>query len=69
MKSVVIICAGPTSLAAALKLVRDDRAKPIVLEASVAAGGISRTVEYTRNRMDIGHRFLSKSDTTRAIRC
>ena len=60
---VVIIGAGPAGLTAALELVRDGRARPIVLEASDAVGGISRTVEYKGNRMDIGgHRFFSKSD-------
>lgn len=60
---VVIIGAGPAGLTAALELVRDDRARPIVLEASDAVGGISRTVEYKGNRMDLGgHRFFSKSD-------
>ena len=63
MKTVVIIGAGPAGLTAALELIRDGRAKPIVLEASDAVGGISRTVEYKGNRMDIGgHRFFSKSD-------
>jgi protoporphyrinogen oxidase len=37
--------------------------QPIVLEAGDDVGGISRTVEYKGNRMDIGgHRFFSKSD-------
>ena len=59
---VVIIGAGPAGLTAALELVRDGRARPLVLEASEAVGGISRTVEYKGNRMDIGgHRFFSKS--------
>ena len=36
---------------------------PIVLEASQEIGGISRTIKYKGNRMDIGgHRFFSKSD-------
>jgi len=36
---------------------------PIVLEKSEFMGGISRTVNYKGNRMDIGgHRFFSKSD-------
>ena len=36
---------------------------PIVLEKSEYMGGISRTVNYRGNRMDIGgHRFFSKSD-------
>jgi protoporphyrinogen oxidase len=64
MKQVVVIVgAGPAGLTAALELIRDGRARPIVLEASDAVGGISRTVEYKGNRMDIGgHRFFSKSD-------
>lgn len=37
--------------------------RPLVLEASEEVGGISRTVIYKGNRMDIGgHRFFSKSD-------
>ncbi len=60
---VIIIGAGPAGLTAALELVRDGRMQPIVLEASDAVGGLSRTVEYKGNRMDIGgHRFFSKSD-------
>ncbi|TRZ92330.1 MAG: NAD(P)/FAD-dependent oxidoreductase [Rhodocyclaceae bacterium] len=60
---VIIIGAGPAGLTAALELVRDGRMQPIVLEASQEIGGISRTVEYKGNRMDIGgHRFFSKSD-------
>ncbi len=63
MKSVVIIGAGPAGLTAALELIRSGRASPIVLEASDAVGGISRTIEYKGNRMDIGgHRFFSKSE-------
>jgi protoporphyrinogen oxidase len=60
---VIIIGAGPAGLTAALQLVRDGRMRPLVLEASNDVGGISRTVEYKGNRMDIGgHRFFSKSD-------
>lgn len=60
---VIIIGAGPAGLTAALELVRDGRMQPLVLEASDVVGGISRTVEYKGNRMDIGgHRFFSKSD-------
>jgi len=63
MKPVVaIIGAGPAGLTAALELVRDARMTPVVFEASDHAGGISRTVEFKGNRMDIGgHRFFSKS--------
>jgi protoporphyrinogen oxidase len=59
----VIIGAGPAGLTAALELQRSTGIKPILLEASHEIGGISRTVRYKGNRMDIGgHRFFSKSD-------
>src|SRR6202034_3845327 len=59
----IIIGAGPAGLTAAIELQRNTRIKPIVIEASQAIGGLSRTVCYKGNRMDIGgHRFFSKSD-------
>ena len=59
----IIIGAGPAGLTAALELVRRTEIQPIVLEASSALGGLSQTVNYKGNRMDIGgHRFFSKSD-------
>jgi protoporphyrinogen oxidase len=68
-RTAVIIGAGPAGLTAALELLRrsgKDGAPPIhpiVLEAGESVGGISRTVRYKGNRMDIGgHRFFSKSD-------
>jgi protoporphyrinogen oxidase len=59
----IIIGAGPAGLTAAIELQRQSGIKPIVIEASHEIGGISRTVRYKGNRMDIGgHRFFSKSD-------
>ena len=59
----IIIGAGPAGLTAAIELQRRTGIKPIVLEASHEIGGISRTIRYRGNRMDIGgHRFFSKSD-------
>ena len=59
----IIIGAGPAGLTAALELERRSAIKPIVIEASEAIGGLSRTVCCNGNRMDIGgHRFFSKSD-------
>ncbi len=70
-RTAVIIGAGPAGLTAALELLRrsgrtsngEPAIRPIVLEADDSIGGISRTVRYKGNRMDIGgHRFFSKSD-------
>ncbi|HQJ01616.1 MAG TPA: NAD(P)-binding protein, partial [Flexilinea sp.] len=62
-KKVIIIGAGPAGLTAAFELLRQEPESynVTVLEESAAIGGISRTVQYNGNRMDIGgHRFFSK---------
>lgn len=62
-KIAVIAGAGPAGLTAAYELLKNTDIHPIVLEATDAIGGISQTVNYNGNRMDIGgHRFFSKSD-------
>ena len=62
-ETAVIIGAGPAGLTAAFELLKRSNIIPIVLERSDDIGGISRTVRYKGNRMDIGgHRFFSKSD-------
>ena len=62
-RKVVIIGAGPAGLTAALEFERRTAIRPVMLEASGEIGGISRTIRYNGNRMDIGgHRFFSKSD-------
>ena len=62
-KTAIIIGAGPAGLTAGLELLRRSDIQPILLEASEEIGGISRTIKYKGNRMDIGgHRFFSKSD-------
>ncbi|MBT9330993.1 NAD(P)/FAD-dependent oxidoreductase [Paracidobacterium acidisoli] len=62
-KTAVIIGAGPAGLTAALEFLRRSDVQPIVFEATQRIGGISCTIQYCGNRMDIGgHRFFSKSD-------
>jgi protoporphyrinogen oxidase len=59
----VIAGAGPAGLTAALELLRRSNITPIVFETEAQVGGISKTVNYRGNRMDLGgHRFFSKSD-------
>ena len=61
-REVLIIGAGPAGLTAALELIRAGL-KPVVIESDSQVGGISKTINFEGNRMDIGgHRFFSKSD-------
>lgn len=62
MKKTLIIGAGPAGLTAAYELLtKAESAEVIVFEESDCFGGISKTVEYKGNRMDMGgHRFFSK---------
>ena len=62
-KKVIIIGAGPAGLTAAYELLKDnsDQYEVTIIEETNEIGGISRTVRYNGNRMDIGgHRFFSK---------
>lgn len=62
-KTAIIIGAGPAGLTAAYEMLDKTDIKPIIYEATDYIGGISKTVNYKGNRIDIGgHRFFSKSD-------
>jgi protoporphyrinogen oxidase len=62
-KTAIIIGAGPAGLTAAYELLDKTDIVPIVFEMTPDIGGISKTVAYKGNRIDIGgHRFFSKSD-------
>lgn len=65
MKKIVIIGAGPAGLTAAYELLKriPEQIEITILEESNRIGGISQTVHYKNNRMDLGgHRFFSKID-------
>ena len=63
-KTAIIIGAGPAGLTAAIEMLRKTDIKPIIVEEADVVGGISRTVKYNGNRMDIGgHRFFSKDES------
>ena len=62
-KIAIIAGAGPAGLTAAYELLKNTDIHPVILESTDAIGGISQTVQYKGNRMDIGgHRFFSKSE-------
>lgn len=62
MKKCVIIGGGPAGLTAGYELLKNSKDyEVVILEQSDTLGGISRTVKYNGNRMDIGgHRFFSR---------
>ena len=61
--TVAIVGAGPAGLTAAMELLQRSEMRPVVLELDSQVGGISKTINYRGNRMDLGgHRFFSKSD-------
>ena len=65
MKRVIIIGAGPAGLTAGYELLKDqdNQYDIVILEEENQVGGISKTVRYNGNRMDIGgHRFFSKDE-------
>lgn len=66
-RKAIVAGAGPAGLTAAYELLQKTQIQPIVLEESRQIGGISQTVNYKGNRMDIGgHRFFSKNDEVMA---
>jgi Protoporphyrinogen oxidase len=64
MKKVIIIGAGPAGITAGYELLKKSKNyNVVILEETSEIGGISRTVQYKGNRMDIGgHRFFSKDE-------
>ena len=62
-KKAIIIGAGPAGLTAAYELLKRTDVIPVIIEQDSQVGGISRTVNYKGNKIDIGgHRFFSKSE-------
>ncbi len=67
MEKVIIIGAGPAGLTAGYELLKQGGYEVLILEKTDRIGGISQTVRYKGNRMDIGgHRFFSKDDRVNA---
>ena len=64
MKKIVIVGAGPAGLSCAYKLLKESKnIEVIILEEESQVGGISKTINYNGNRMDVGgHRFFTKNE-------
>ncbi len=64
METVIIIGAGPAGLTAAYELLKNsNKYKVIILESDRQVGGISKTINYHNNHMDLGgHRFFTKNE-------
>ena len=59
-RKAIIIGAGPAGLTAAHELLEKTDIIPIIYEKSSDIGGISKTVKYKGNSIDLGgHRFFS----------
>lgn len=62
-KLAIIIGAGPAGLTAAYELLTRTDIIPVVMESDIQVGGLSKTVDYKGNKIDLGgHRFFSKSE-------
>ena len=62
-KKAIIIGAGPAGLTAAYELLTRTDIEPVILEENDFVGGISATLDYKHNKIDMGgHRFFSKSE-------
>ena len=63
VKKAIIIGAGPAGLTAAYELLQRSDYLPIIIEENDFVGGISATLDYKNNKIDMGgHRFFSKSE-------
>lgn len=69
-KNVLVVGAGPAGLTAAYELLKNagDRFNVILVEEHRQVGGLSKTLYYKGNRIDLGgHRFFSKSNAVNEL--
>ena len=69
MKKVVIIGAGPAGLSCAYRLLKNNKKISVtIIEEDKQVGGISKTVKYKGNRIDVGgHRFFTKNEEVKKL--
>lgn len=64
MKKVIIMGAGPAGLTAGYELLKNNPQLDVnILEKQNSIGGISKTVEFDGNLIDLGgHRYFTKNE-------
>ena len=69
MKKIVIIGAGPAGLSCAYEILKTTKEIEVtIIEENKEVGGISKTVNYKENRIDIGgHRFFTKNEEVKKL--
>lgn len=69
MKNIVIIGAGPAGLTTAYEILKNSKEyNVILLEEDKKIGGISKTINFKGNRMDLGgHRFFTKENEIKQL--
>ncbi len=61
-RKAIIIGAGPAGVTAAFELLNRTAIKPVIFDKNDRPGGISRTIAFGKNFIDIGpHRFFTKN--------
>lgn len=68
VRKVGIIGAGPAALTCAYQLSKDPSIKPVVFEASDSVGGLSRSLRFKGQVVDLGpHRFFSQDHRVNSL--
>lgn len=67
-RKILILGAGPAGLTAAYNLSKNKDYEITILEEDKQVGGISKTINYNGNRMDLGgHRFFTKDERINSL--
>ncbi len=69
MKEIVVMGAGPAGLTFSYTMLKENKdCKITIIEKNKSVGGISKTIKYKGNCMDLGgHRFFTKSKEVNVI--
>jgi protoporphyrinogen oxidase len=66
-RRILVLGGGPSGLAAAYRLARDDRASVVLLEQGDGFGGLARTIAWNGHRLDFGSHRLDPGTDSRVL--